>query len=37
VDEVVPAASIRMEVTGTPWCGGAYANHVGSNFGSCLR
>ena len=36
-DEIVPAASIRMDTVGTPWCAGAYANHVGTNFGGCVR
>ena len=35
--EIVPAASVRMDTVGSPWCGGAYANNVGTNFGGCLR
>ncbi len=36
-DEIAPAASVRMDTVGSPWCGGAYANNVGTNFGGCLR
>lgn len=37
-DEIVPAASIRTDAAvGSPWCAGAYANNVGTNFGGCLR
>ena len=35
--EIVPAASVRMDTVGSPWCGGAYANTGGTNFGGCLR